>query len=355
MFFPDDKAYLKRVTERTLQLMSEHDVVMTPQNYEIWFTYAAGVFPDLNKALDAVLNQGGEFSRKTSDELFERFFAPGRMATAVGQVSEQMQGELTRVRASLNSVGSATSKYRTQLAGASGSLQSSTLSAEALQIIVNNLVDSTMRMEKRTKELEGRLKESTEEVRRLQENLELVKTQSLTDPLTGIANRKALDDSLAKAMEEAKESNEPLAVVLADVDHFKSFNDRWGHQIGDQVLRLFAHVMRQNLKGRDTPARYGGEEFVIVLPKTELPNARTVAETIRKSIESRHVIRRQTGETLGKITVSFGCAAWRPGESIKDIIERADACLYAAKGNGRNQVVCEGDPVTETPKRAANG
>ena len=131
---------------------------------------------------------------------------------------------------------------------------------------------------------------------------------------------------------------------MTDVDHFKHFNDSYGHLTGDQVLRLVAMSVKQNVKGQDIAARYGGEEFAVVLPNTVLRSAITVAEHIRRAVMTKELMKRSTGENLGRITVSIGVAALRPGETPQALIERADGCLYAAKRAGRNRVISEADP-----------
>ena len=209
-------------------------------------------------------------------------------------------------------------------------------------------------MEISNRQLEERLSASKLEINELQENLEAVRTESLTDPLTQLANRKFFDITLEKAIAEAFERNEPLALMLTDIDHFKAFNDSFGHLTGDQVLRLVAMSVKHNVKGKDTAARYGGEEFAVILPNTVLRAAVTVAEHIRRAVMAKELMKRSTGEHLGRMTISIGVAALRNADSGQSLIERADTCLYAAKRHGRNRVMCETDPeVTDNASEVA--
>jgi diguanylate cyclase len=146
------------------------------------------------------------------------------------------------------------------------------------------------------------------------------------------------------AIEESWAKNEPLALLMCDIDHFKQFNDTYGHLTGDQVLRLVAMSVKQNVKGQDIAARYGGEEFAVVLPNTVLRAALTVGDHIRRAVMSKELMKRSTREQLGRVTLSIGVACLCKGDTAQSFIERADACLYAAKRNGRNLVVCESDP-----------
>jgi diguanylate cyclase len=161
----------------------------------------------------------------------------------------------------------------------------------------------------------------------------------MTDALTAIANRKMFDFMLREAAIESVESGEPLCLLFLDIDHFKQFNDNFGHAVGDQVLKLLAAVLKETCKGQDTPARYGGEEFAVILPRTGIDNAARLAENIRERIASKPIVNRKTGEQLGRVQVSIGAAEFAWGEPVRSLVERADKALYQAKNTGRNRVV----------------
>jgi diguanylate cyclase len=143
------------------------------------------------------------------------------------------------------------------------------------------------------------------------------------------------------------ERGEPLSVLLIDIDHFKKFNDNFGHGVGDQVLRLMAKVLREKLRERDLPARYGGEELIAVLPSADGATCAAVAERIRHAIAECSITRRSTDEVLPQMTISIGVAQFQPGESMGELIERCDRALYLAKKTGRNRVVTEAELGTE--------
>ena len=126
---------------------------------------------------------------------------------------------------------------------------------------------------------------------------------------------------------------------MCDIDHFKKFNDTFGHQTGDQVLRLVANCLSENVKGRDTAARYGGEEFAVILRGAPVDAAVTLADQIRMAVQSKKLVKKSTGDILGTITISIGAAEIGPGDAAASLIQRADACLYAAKNAGRNRVM----------------
>lgn len=144
---------------------------------------------------------------------------------------------------------------------------------------------------------------------------------------------------------ESRQTNAAFTLLMVDIDHFKSFNDNFGHQVGDQVLRLVGRTLVEGIKGRDFAARYGGEEFAIILPESNVTAGMAVGNSLRKSIATKDVINRSTGEKMGRITMSVGVAEYVVGESPEDMIERADGALYTAKHNGRNQVAAAPPPT----------
>jgi diguanylate cyclase len=141
------------------------------------------------------------------------------------------------------------------------------------------------------------------------------------------------------------ETGDDLCLLLIDIDHFKKFNDTWGHQTGDEVLKLVAKTLVENIKGQDIVARFGGEEFVVLLPKTSLSASVTVANVIRTAFEKRRVVGKESKRMIGGITVSIGVARYELGEALAELIQRADAALYRAKNEGRNRVIA--DPTVE--------
>jgi len=236
-----------------------------------------------------------------------------------------------------------TGSYDASLSGATERL-SSAKSREQIKAIVETLMRSTNEMRETNKALEDRLTLSRSEISNLQQSLEAIRAESLTDPLTGLGNRKYFDRMIDMAVQSALASGEPLSLLLFDIDHFKSFNDSYGHLTGDQVLRLVGLSMKQTIKGQDITARYGGEEFAVLLPNTALRQALTVADHIRRAVMAKELKKKSTGEILGRVTISVGVSMLKPGDDTDALIERADACLYAAKRNGRNRVICEADP-----------
>jgi diguanylate cyclase len=315
----------------------------TPRNYEIWYTYATGYSPSLNQTVNETLARSGTLADADLEQIYANFISPTRLTDKIDTVGARVMDEINQVMAMMDAASGSASNYSESLADVSSRL-SSTKDRDGIRAIVESLVQTATEMKKDNHKLEQRLSQSKQEINQLQENLEVVRNESLTDPLTGLANRKYFDMSLAEALEATAERSEPLSLVMTDIDHFKSFNDTWGHLTGDQVLRLVAMSVKQNVKGQDIAARYGGEEFALVLPNTVLRSAITVADHIRRAVMSKELMKRSTGQNLGRVTISLGVATARKGDTMQSLIARADACLYAAKRNGRNRVISETDP-----------
>ncbi|MFT3915007.1 MAG: sensor domain-containing diguanylate cyclase [Anaeromyxobacteraceae bacterium] len=184
------------------------------------------------------------------------------------------------------------------------------------------------------------------EQKRTEERLRELAT---TDPLTGALNRRQLYELAEEEVRRAERYWRPLCFAMLDLDHFKLVNDRFGHAVGDDALKAVAGAIRRSLRATDRLARHGGEEFVVMLPETPLATARGALERIRASVEGLRFEAR--GEPV-RITVSAGVVAWRSGESVDAVLDRADAALYEAKRTGRNRVVASGDVAAGVPAPA---
>jgi diguanylate cyclase len=189
------------------------------------------------------------------------------------------------------------------------------------------------------RKIAGTLKQRADEIDQLRAELDQVREEAIRDPLTGLANRRAFDERLVDALDDTLMQLRNICLMIIDIDQFKEINDKHGHQIGDKVLQFLASVLKKNFKGKDLVARYGGDEFAVIIENAPRAGVMSVAETIRKQVEESKLRRTDTGEPLGKVTVSVGYDCIQADDSPNTVMDRADKALYEAKKQGRNRVL----------------
>lgn len=324
----------------------------TPDVYELWYVYYSGQGPEITRAIDILIANQQKITAERCRELYARFLSDNKNEELVRRAGDEINSTIRSVTGVVRDVKAATEEYSVNLENVTSKV-SKTSSPEELQKVLTSIVSDTKDMLVRNRTLEQELDKSSHVMEELQRDLENVRREAMTDGLTNLANRKAFDNELRRVAEEATVTEGTFALLMVDIDYFKSFNDNYGHQVGDQVLRLVARTLTDGVKGRDVAARYGGEEFAIILPDTGLQAAVTVGNALRKAVATKDVVNRNTGDKLGRITMSVGCAEFTPGENLQDLIERADAALYTAKHNGRNQVAAAPTPGKKQNKETA--
>lgn len=326
---------------RTIDEIGRQLLAANPQNYEVWLTYLTHSSPDLRQALDKLIAAGKQITAEDMEQLYERFFSTTHLSTQVMETGSRIAHEIADALDALKKAGATTERYGATLNVAADSLQNATIDGDALKRLITVLSSATTEMSKQNSTLSHKLAQSSVEMEKLRTSLRQARAEALTDALTGIANRKLFDETLRLRKEEADTEKNDLALLLCDIDHFKSFNDTWGHQTGDQVIRFVASALTKFAMPDHLVARYGGEEFAVIMPRTTLRDAGRIADQMRTAIEAKRLVRRSTNETIGAVTVSFGAAIYATGETVGQLITRADECLYLSKRNGRNRVTLE--------------
>ena len=321
-----------------MDLLKRGQIPPYPQFYELLYTYATGVNPSLNQRVNQIFREGTP-TPELAERLYNEFLKSQDANERISTVSERMATRIEAVHDAIDTAMATANAYSGSLQAASGDLTTHVDEGE-LRKMAQRLLSETRRMQDANHQLEEKLEASRDDIAALQRDLDEVRRESMLDPLTKIFNRKSFDEGMLKAFTDA-EAGTPFALMLVDIDHFKRFNDTWGHQTGDQVLRLVAMTLKSNIKGQDMAARYGGEEFAAILPQTDLEGAVILADNIRKAVQAKELLKRSTNEKLGRITASFGVASYKPGDTPSSLIDRADRCLYAAKHAGRNRVFSE--------------
>ena len=315
--------------------MEKAGVWPTPLNFELWLHYISDPDGPLAQEIRRLLAQSAVITDKTSEMLAAEFLPRGRLPDQIRDVGAVLDRELASVASAIAMAHKTQHDYGETLADASQCMETVD-DPSSLKDLVGGLSTATNRVRRETAILEKRLEKSNKEVIRLRENLEQVRRDAMTDALTNLANRKAFDERLEAAC--AEDDGAPLSLAILDIDHFKRFNDTWGHQTGDQVLRYVSTVL-SNISGKTRfAARFGGEEFAIIFPGEGAGVVMAALESIRNDVASRALRRRSTNDDLGSVTVSAGFAQRRKGETAASLLERADAALYESKRAGRNCV-----------------
>lgn len=329
-----------RFAELALGALKELGLLAGPRNFNVWYAHVEGRNPALSRDIQKRLGKDGGITQADIDAIYNEHIAHSDLAGEVLDVVARFENEIFQLSEAIEASGESAHGHGLRLQELTHQLHQSADEYPNISTLMENLLTITKSVRQENLKLEKRLAESSDEITDLRRNVESIQQEAMTDPLTGVNNRKSFDAMIDSLIEQARKTQEPLTLVVADIDHFKNFNDRWGHQTGDHVLRLVAQVMSDNVKGADLLARYGGEEFAILLPGATIESAAALADRIRTLIQSRRLKKRRTNEDLGLVTISMGVAEFEPGDTPETLIDRADERLYEAKRTGRNRVVC---------------
>ena len=322
--------------QKTMAFLEDRNIRQVPQNFTIWFEYLSDTNPEIKEAVNRLLAEKGKFNEEVAKQIYNEFFSAEKETKQIREtnrlVQQSMETLLREIRASSHGL----TNYEETLEDFAGKADSA--SAMDLQEMVRGVIAETRQMSEQSQSLNENLQKASNEIEDLKKKLEAVENENLTDPLTGIANRKKFDVMLSEQSQRCKETGDKMCLVLSDIDFFRKFNDEHGHLFGDQVLKLVAKTLHNGVDDKGTAARYGGEEFGIILPETSLHMAARLADNLRESVSAKKLVKRNSGANVGRITMSFGVAEYDPSENIETFVSRADRALYQAKEAGRNQV-----------------
>ena len=324
---------------QALEALERLHVWPTAINYELALHYVGDPTGPLAQAVEKMVADGDVHSDEFSDTLAREFLPRMQLQAELSDAGGSLTRQLERVGEVLDQARLTHAEVAGSMSTAGAGLASVSTVAQA-RTHVRAAAEAIQTAEARASEYKAQLDASAAEVGELRRHLDRIQRDALTDPLTGLGNRRAFEQDLDRALAECGAAGDPVTLAMIDIDHFKSFNDTWGHQTGDQVIRFIAGEIRAAAAPPRMAARYGGEEFAVVLPREGARAALVALEALRFDVASRRLRRRSTGEELGQVTVSVGVAQALPGEAPDALIERADAALYASKRSGRNRVTC---------------
>lgn len=333
-----DFEYVNGVAEKAMASLTGQRVPPTPHNFHVWFRYALGAPIALKRTIDILIANKRKFDAATNHDLYTTYVGSKGIDEAVThQVSQQLHDVLAFAQKFLST---AIADNRTQIEAISTVAGRADTGADP-RLLVETLMNELSKAATRASRLEAQFVEKSRELDMIRQSLSQSEERARTDSLTGLPNRRALEEFFRTAQAQAMEQGAPLSAFLIDIDHFKKFNDSYGHGVGDQVLRLVAKALRERVREHDLAARYGGEEMIAILPGADLSICTATAERIRNALADCKITRRSTGEELPGITVSIGVGQFQFGESMEDLVDRCDRALYEAKKRGRNCVVTE--------------
>ena len=324
----------RRLYDGIARVLLDNRLEPTPTNYALAHRYLTAQDRAFNGSVERAIQDGGLSAASAAAMIAERSV---ELSAADLQVMvADAQARLVEVAEIVSVSREVASHYGEALATNAAELEAGVSPVT----VVGTLMGLTGSMIERTRGVEEQLRIACEEIRQLRDSLTEAQEAANQDPLTGLPNRRALDTRLAAATESARETGRPFAIAICDIDHFKAFNDRFGHQIGDEVIKFVATSLAKDGGERLFAARYGGEEFVVLFEGVTAKQAGVEIDRIRAAIGARDLKINATGQTLGRLTFSAGVAQLcADDDGSSAMLKRADVSLYDAKRKGRNQVV----------------
>ncbi len=329
------------IAEAALGKISAFGQSADPRSFALWFKYASGESGLLSAAVNARLARNGRLTAADVEELHDAHVAPTRVHDKTNRVGTRMSIGIEQIRAALGSAAEHSGFYSSKLGHAAQRL-GSTPSRDDVRALIQSLTQATHHLTETNAKLQTQLQAMSEEIAQLRREIVDLRAESQTDPLTGLGNRQLFNAALERLIGECRAANDPLTLLIADVDCIKLINSNYGNIVGDRVLRFIAMVIKQAITGRDVATRFGDDAFAVILPRSSLPPGIRIAEQLRQAVLKCELVRRTTGEKA-RLTLSIGVAALDKGLTPHGLVEAAELCLHAAKRAGRNCVVSEAD------------
>ncbi len=328
--------------QEVIQKMLESNIAVTHKSFHVWFDYAMGWHPELGIAIGSLQRREEPITTEVCESLYDQHIGTERTQGVLVETQTNTQDILQTILKDVLDAGGAATEYGNELNAVSAELGEAS-EVGKIRDVVQGLVSETAKMANSSQELQSKLEAATNDVETLRKRLDHLEQESLTDPLTGLKNRKALERHLASCFADHARDGAPFSLIMLDIDHFKDFNDKYGHHIGDAVLRIVSATLSDTSKNEALAHRYGGEEFSVVLPGINLDSALEIAERYRGSVESKRLKVAKTSEAIAPITISLGVCEVQTEDNDDTIMQRADKALYLAKDAGRNNVKSELD------------
>jgi diguanylate cyclase len=336
MQYEEDPERAAEMLRMIVPALARLKLAANPINYALWYEYLLGHKDELCREIEQIDSGERPYSAELAESLFET-----HLLTPGAERMERLGQDITRIVAELIQVvgelGVDTRRFDNRLVKAQGGIGSHG-DMGALREVVEQLLGETQRMLDSNDKFRGQLEGTSSDIELLRQELAEIRQQVSRDPLTLVANRRAFDEALEQAVRKAELGEQPFCVIMSDIDHFKEINDEHGHLIGDKVIKFVASTFKRLVRGGDFVARYGGEEFAVILDNTPEAGALTVADNVRKAMETSNLKRTDPGAPIRNVTISLGVSRYARGDTAEAVLERADRALYMSKKGGRNRV-----------------
>jgi diguanylate cyclase len=326
---------------KALLLADTYQTPPVPKTYEVWYSYAAGVPEEVAGKINAIIEKNGSLGTYDLDQIHLEYLALSeRERKRQDALNFHLDREMDEIAKLVQAHIASSDSYSGSLKHTGASLSASATPAQ-VRSAIEILLSENAKMRSQTAKLGSALAESRAQVRKLRTSLERSREKEMRDPMTNLANRRYFELQMPREIAESRRNGTPMCLALVDIDHFKVINDTFGHPVGDDVLRFFAALLAENVKGRDLAARYGGEEFALILPATAVGNAQQLVQQIMDQLKATNLVLSQGKTPIGRLTASFGIARLRDSDDSETLLMRADTRLYEAKNAGRNRIASD--------------
>ena len=327
------------INDKIFEFSKKFEISLIPRYYEILFDHFSGHNDEISFELDKFLCGSGEITESDLEKIHGKYYLRNANLDNVGfETTQILEKELGDIAFLFENYANANETYNATLRDSVRSIGRID-TADGLASKVSELLLENEKMRKETEELSATIEISREQIHDLKRCLAAAIEESMRDVLTGLANRRWLERDISDLLTRKDIRNTSHCFALIDLDRFKRINDKFGHIVGDEVLKFFSKILRENVKGKDICTRMGGEEFSVTLKNTSILDAGKVMEEVRSKLEKSNLILSNSKKSIGIVTASFGITQILDGDSFEDIYNRADSNLYAAKRSGRNCIV----------------
>jgi len=330
---PERRIYLG---EAIAEQIRAAELPFEPHQFEFWFAYKSGSNTALNAAADAITVQNGALTGPDIDRLHDAYLSPWRMGDDADAIAASLSKRLSELNLSLESAIGSAQEQRATLAAEAAELSLGG-SLKGILAAIGRLTQLTRESQTRLALLEARMDAMQREIGAIRQQLSAVRSECQTDPTTALPNRASFNAAVARAIDDAAASRQPVSVVLCDLDYFKAFNQNFGNFVGDQVLRAIAMLFKSHMRPGDTVARFDSDTFAAILPLMRGSDAVVCADRFRQTLMAHELVPHPNG--AGRVTVSIGVADAIKGDTIEFLLRRAGNGLQIAKREGRNRVV----------------